>query len=73
VTDRMNEQQRQSAAPRLLTLKDAAEELGLAVWTLRRAIWEGELPQIKIGRSIRIDRNDLENWLARCKVRGPNV
>lgn len=57
--------------PRLLTLKQAAEELGVKVWTLRRAIWDGELPQVRIGRAVRIDRNDLEGWLSRVKVRGP--
>jgi excisionase family DNA binding protein len=62
---------RLAAIPRLLTLKAAAEELGVKVWTLRRAIWDGELPQVRIGKSIRIDRNDLEAWLARLKVRGP--
>lgn len=62
-----------AALPRLLTLQQAAEELGVKVWTLRRAIWEGELPQVRIGRSIRIDRNDLEGWLARHKLRGPSL
>ncbi len=62
---------RLATLPRLLTLKQAAEELGLPVWTLRTAIWNCELPQVRIGKSIRIDRNDLEAWLARLKVRGP--
>lgn len=62
---------RLAALPRLLTLKQAAEELGLPVWTLRRAIWDGELAQMRIGRGIRVDRDDLEAWLARQKVRGP--
>ncbi len=57
--------------PRLLTLKQAADELGVKVWTLRRAIWNGDLAQVRLGRSIRVDRNDLEVWLARQKVRGP--
>ncbi len=62
---------RLAALPRLLTLKQAAEELGVNVSALRRGIWDGELPQVRIGRSIRVDRNDLEAWLARHKVRGP--
>ena len=37
----------------------------------RDAIWNGELAQVRIGKSIRVDRNDLETWLARQKVRGP--
>jgi excisionase family DNA binding protein len=63
--------ERLAALPRLLTLQQAAEELGVKVWTLRRAIWDGELPQVRLGKSIRIDRKDLEAWLGRLKVRGP--
>jgi excisionase family DNA binding protein len=63
--------ERLAALPRLLTLKAVAAELGLPVWTLRKALWNGELPQVRLGKSIRIDRNDLEAWLARLKVRGP--
>jgi excisionase family DNA binding protein len=64
--------QRTGNAHRLLTLKEAAAELGLPVWTLRRAVWNGELSQVRINRMIRIDRQDLETWLARQKVRGPS-
>ncbi len=63
--------ERLEALPRLLTLKQASEELGLKVWALRTAIWNGDLPQVRIGKSVRIDRRDLEAWLARQKVRGP--
>lgn len=59
------------ALPRLLTLKQAAEELGVKLSTLRSAIWNGELPQVRLGRSVRIDSNDLEAWIERQKVRGP--
>lgn len=62
---------RLAALPRLLTLKQAAEELGLPVGTLRRAIWDGKLAQVRIGRSIRVDRQDLEAWLTCSKTRGP--
>lgn len=62
---------RLAALPRLLTLKQAADELGVKLAALRTAIWNGELPQVCLGRSVRIDRNDLEAWLDRHKVRGP--
>lgn len=62
---------RLAAVPRLLTLKQAAEELGVRLSMLRREIWEGRLPQVRIGRAVRIDRKDLEAWLERQKIRGP--
>ena len=64
---------RLATLPRLLPLKVAAEELGLPVWTLRRAIWDGALAAVHVGRVVRIDRNDLEAWLARQKTRGPVI
>jgi len=64
---------RLAALPRLLTIEQAAGELGVKVWALRRAIWNGELVQVRLGRAIRVDRNDLEDWLAHQKVRGPVV
>jgi excisionase family DNA binding protein len=66
-----NIHERLAPGPRLVSLHDAAADLGLPVYTLRRAIWDGELPQVQIGRSIRVDRQDLEAWLERRKVRGP--
>ncbi|HMK23896.1 MAG TPA: helix-turn-helix domain-containing protein [Terriglobales bacterium] len=59
--------------PRLLTLKQGGAELGLPVWTLRTAIWKGELAHVRIGRQIRIDKNDLEDWLTRQKRRSPSL
>lgn len=62
---------RLATLPRLVTLKQAAAELGVPVWSVRRAMWDGDLPQVRIGRTIRIDRHDLEAWLTRQKIRGP--
>ena len=64
---------RLAALPRLLTLQQAAGELGLSPWTLRRVVWNGELPHIRIGGAIRIDKNDVEAWLERLKRRGPDI
>jgi len=69
--DEMETRARLAALPRLLPLKQVAEELGLPLSALRTAIWNGELPQVRIGRSVRVDRRDLEAWLDRQKVRGP--
>ena len=53
------------AGPRLLTLKAAAEFLGLTVWGMRERIWAGQIPVVRFpgGRKMFIDRMDLENFI----------
>jgi excisionase family DNA binding protein len=48
---------------RLLSVCDAAKWLGVSQWHVRRLIWRGELPFIRIGRIIRIDKLDLERFV----------
>jgi len=52
---------------RLLSLRDAAVYLALSYWTLRELIWRGELPAVRVGRRILIDREDLDSFIERCK------
>ena len=54
------------ATPRLLTLRETAERLGVSVDTVRRRIAEGALPAIQLGgrgTSVRVDPAELERWL----------
>ena len=55
--------------PRLLTLKQASDYLGLTVWALRERIWNGQLPVLQFpgGRKQYLDRNDLESFIERNK------
>ena len=55
--------------PRLLTLKDAAQWLGLTVWAMRERIWSGQIPVVQFpgGRKQYVDVQDLENFIARNK------
>lgn len=46
----MNVEKRWASVP------DFADEVGLSPLTVRRAIKAGEIPAVKVGRSIRIDR-----------------
>ena len=60
------------AAPRLLTLKQASEYLGLRLWSVRTLVWSGAVPVGKLkdgGRKLFIDRVDLERWLESSKER----
>lgn len=51
--------------PRLLTLKKAADYLGLTVWALRERVWSGDIPVVRFpnGRKQYIDRQDLEHFI----------
>ena len=59
-----------SMIPRLLTLKKAAEYLGITVWGMRERIWAGDIPVFKFpgGRKQFIDTQDLEKFIARNKT-----
>lgn len=48
----------------LLDVTEAAHHLGTPVRFIRRLIAERRIPFYKIGRYVRIDRNDLETFIA---------
>jgi len=55
--------------PRLLSVREAARYLGVAVWCLRSLVWEKQLTPVKIGASRRFvfDRADLDAYIERQK------
>lgn len=55
--------------PRLLTLKQASEHLGLTVWAVRERVWAGQLPVVTFpgGKKQYIDSTDLEAFIQRNK------
>jgi excisionase family DNA binding protein len=56
-------------SPRLLTLKEAAAYFASSVWYIRQMIRNRELPHIRIGRRLLLDRVDLDHYIERNKVR----
>jgi excisionase family DNA binding protein len=62
-----SQQNASSSQARLLSLKDAAIYLSLSHWTLRGLVWRGDLPSVRVGRRILIDRNDLETFIEENK------
>jgi excisionase family DNA binding protein len=56
----------------VLTVKKAAELLGIGVNSAYEAVARGELPHIRIGRSIRIPRAALERFLAGKEIEAPD-
>ena len=53
---------------RLFTLPEAAEYLGRSTWSVRRLIWEGELRQVRCGRRVHVDIQDMETFIEKHKV-----
>lgn len=47
-----------------LTIRNAATQTDISETTIRTAINKQELPAHRVGRSIRILRRDLEEWLS---------
>lgn len=55
--------------PRLLSQHEAAHYLGISYWTVRDLVFRQEIPFIKIGRRVLVDRFDLDAYLDRSKIR----
>jgi len=49
----------------LLPVKDAAKELGISVWWLRRKAYEGEVASVKLGRGrkLLIPRSEIDRLI----------
>lgn len=66
-----------SAAPDLLTVRDLRARTQLGRDAVYELIASGELPHIKVGRSIRVDEADYQRWKASAKRGGseplPNI
>jgi excisionase family DNA binding protein len=53
---------------RLLSQHEAARYLGISYWTVRDLVFRREIPFIKIGRRVLVDRFDLDAYLDRSKI-----
>lgn len=49
----INSKEKEMAQIRLLTAKDVAESWGTSIQSVRIWTWNGRIPSIKIGRSVR--------------------
>ncbi len=52
---------------RLITLAEAAVLLGMSTVSVRRLIWAGKLPIVRLTRRIQIDARDLERLVDQSK------
>jgi excisionase family DNA binding protein len=56
------------AAPRLLTVKDAANYIGRTEQAVQHLIHRRELVVVRRGRRVHLDRGDLDRWIETNKV-----
>ncbi|MBL6707241.1 MAG: helix-turn-helix domain-containing protein [Planctomycetaceae bacterium] len=52
----------------LLTVRETADVLRVSERTLWTLTNSGELPSVRVGRSVRYDQNDLAAWIASRKT-----
>jgi excisionase family DNA binding protein len=53
--------------PILLTVKTAAVYLGRSEQSIQHLIFQKELPVVRIGRRVHLDRRDLDEWIEKNK------
>lgn len=53
---------------RLLTVKEAAQYLARSEQAIRHLVFQRDLPVVRSGRNVRLDRRDLDRWIenSRC-------
>lgn len=56
-----------SVQPALLNVKDAAIYLGRSEQALQHLIFQREIPVVRVGRRVHLDRRDLDAWIEKNK------
>lgn len=54
---------------RLYSVKEAAAYLGRSEWSVRRLLWSGLLPEVRIAkRRVQVDIRDLDSFIEHNKA-----
>jgi excisionase family DNA binding protein len=56
----------------LLSIPELCQELGMGKSWVYRRIKNGEIPSVKLGRTVKVKRNDLEDYLESRRYRPPS-
>ena len=59
----------QGGGPDLLSIPELCQELGMGKSWVYRRIQSGEIPSVKLGRNIKVRREDLEGYLEAQRYR----
>jgi len=54
---------------KLYDVKGAAQMLAISPWTVRAFIRDGKLRPIKVGRLVRIEEQELENFVSQARAK----
>lgn len=54
--------------PRLVSIEDVAEHLGVSVRHVRRLVYERRIPYVKWGHLLRFDVDDVNAWVAGSRI-----
>lgn len=52
-----------------ISVEEAAEQVGVCAMTIRRLVWDGQIPAVKLGRLVRLPANWLEILKSAQEVR----
>ncbi len=55
---------------RLLNIKELSEYLGIPVNTLYCWVSSGKIPKVKLGRLVKFDIQDINQWIENNKLSG---
>jgi len=58
----------QQPSGRLLTAKQAATYIGRSEQAIRHMIFQRDIPVVRDGRCVRIDKKDLDTWIENNKT-----
>ncbi len=53
---------------RLYSLPEAAMYLGRSTWSVRRLIWSGALPSVRVGGRVHVDVRDMDDLIEKNKA-----
>ena len=58
---------------RLLDATEVADRLGVPTSWVREGVRSGAIPHVRLGRYVRFDLADVEEWLQKCKSPGRTI
>jgi excisionase family DNA binding protein len=71
ISGEVQERPQESKGLNLLSIPELCQELGMGKSWVYRRLRSGEIPSVKLGRSIKVKREDLEEYLEKHRSQSP--